>query len=954
MRVSVVGQTNLGMTLSRDGGYFDLMVNGGGAVVIELRREPFATYQRAVRVPWNEIVLVEPIELLLENSPSAQTSTSVVDSNRERSSCLAHSYTNLVPQIVSAPKAHWSKSYNSASKPENQHLSRTVILQDSAIVQHSIALPAGSYLNSNGPELNVNESQVVSLVYVSSRANEFMSTINLQLVPPAKADYKLPDELKLIHLKIVIEGNLFEQTFEPSNNLTFTYAWNRRNVYRQKCYGLSNALVSVGYEYFECKHVIWSTKQIQLSGYDLSISDIGQQWNLNIHHRYNYRDSILQRGDGQNFFLKTDKPKVVVPLIGDGYQRPPTCPSCDGAASFADQRLLKPQALISAPDGSIYIGDHNLIRRIESNLGSSSHGASQNQDRFVKTILELPANQVPSRYNLALNIADANKLYMTDPDRHQVYLIREQVNQGKQTANEMSGNRTQLWEDQLVPLVGSGIKCQPDDGTSCGDGQLARAARLLEPKSVAFDLSGRMYIADGHNIRLVDLDQRIYTLLGDYGQQSRHSKFPCTSEPIPMHKFSPKWPQDIAFNPVDDTLHILDDNVVYKVTADKRVQIVAGRLANCPLNGAGVNKSKITGHRFPRANEVFLQSAQSISFNLNGDLFISEDDQKSIARILVVSSIDDSIHLYAGLPTTEHPNPSHKLEPTIDTLHQLQMMIESSSNVEQQKASNLLQSSITSPPSSTRASDYKFNSIGAICVDQQGKLIVADRVQLRLLSIEPDLPQMNSMGEYEMQSPANADELLVFNRFGHHVATKDLGLMTRSTRFTFTYSVNTPFGQLASIQYGSGNRISIYRDGPHHTVKMIETSLGGQCKLDISRNGQVNSIAIISPNPTRANFSYQVLDGGLMKQSRDLASNEVFDFMYDEFGRAISIQNSSPRLPAPVECRLPNFSAHQSHHSQTSSLQHHQTHQHQLYGSSGAAKSLPPNSSPLCSDLVVA
>lgn len=53
-------------SVTRDGGYFDLMVNGGGAVLLELRREPFAKQQRAVRVPWNEIVLMEAVEMELE------------------------------------------------------------------------------------------------------------------------------------------------------------------------------------------------------------------------------------------------------------------------------------------------------------------------------------------------------------------------------------------------------------------------------------------------------------------------------------------------------------------------------------------------------------------------------------------------------------------------------------------------------------------------------------------------------------------------------------------------------------------------------------------------------------------------------------------------------------------------------------------------------------------------
>lgn len=70
---------------------------------------------------------------------------------------------------------------------------------------------------------------------------------------------------------------------------------------------------------------------------------------------------ILQKGDGTNMYLK-NKPRVLITAMGDGHQRPMHCHQCDGNAKR--QRLLAPVALASAPDGSLYVGDFNLIRRI--------------------------------------------------------------------------------------------------------------------------------------------------------------------------------------------------------------------------------------------------------------------------------------------------------------------------------------------------------------------------------------------------------------------------------------------------------------------------------------------------------------------------------------------------------------------------------------------------------------
>lgn len=139
------------------------------------------------------------------------------------------------------------------------------------VVQESLQIP-GTGLN---------------LVYHSSRAAGYLSTIQLQLTPE-----KVPPTLALIHLRITIEGILFEKTFEADPVIKFTYPWNRLNVYRQRVYGVTTALVKVGYQYTDCKDIIWNVQTTKLSGHDMSISDVGG-WNLDIHHRYNFHEGEL-------------------------------------------------------------------------------------------------------------------------------------------------------------------------------------------------------------------------------------------------------------------------------------------------------------------------------------------------------------------------------------------------------------------------------------------------------------------------------------------------------------------------------------------------------------------------------------------------------------------------------------------------------------------------------------
>lgn len=89
------------------------------------------------------------------------------------------------------------------------------------VVQETIALP---------------DSELY-LMYHSSRSAGYMSTVFVQLTPD-----QLPHGLVIIHLRISIEGLLFEKTFEAEPNLKYKFAWDRRNAYNQKAYGIVSAL----------------------------------------------------------------------------------------------------------------------------------------------------------------------------------------------------------------------------------------------------------------------------------------------------------------------------------------------------------------------------------------------------------------------------------------------------------------------------------------------------------------------------------------------------------------------------------------------------------------------------------------------------------------------------------------------------------------------------------------
>lgn len=83
---------------------------------------------------------------------------------------------------------------------------------------------------------------------------------------------------------------------------------------------------------------------------------------------------ILHKGNGENVYL-SQQPPIISTVMGNGFYRSVPCgPSCSGAAR--DMMLFAPVALASGPDGSLYVGDFNFVRRVHP-------------DGYTRTILEL-------------------------------------------------------------------------------------------------------------------------------------------------------------------------------------------------------------------------------------------------------------------------------------------------------------------------------------------------------------------------------------------------------------------------------------------------------------------------------------------------------------------------------------------------------------------------------------
>jgi hypothetical protein len=526
------------------------------------------------------------------------------------------------------------------------------------------------------------------LVYASPRSRGYLSTLQLQLTPE-----EIPASLRLIHLRITIEGELFEKVFEADPNLKYTYAWKGVNVYRQRVYGLTTALVKVGYEYTSgCGEgsggsvIIWNTQSTQVTGQDLSVSSIGG-WDLDLHHRYNFEQGIVYRGDGTHIYLR-DMPALVHTTMGDGQRRQLDCQGqCNGPA--AQRRLLAPMAIVAGLDGSLYVGDFNLVRRIRP-------------DGQVRSMLRMNATSVAHRYYLAVN-PQSGALYVSHPES---YRIVEVVNIEDPT--DLDNN----WR----PLIGSGERCLPGDEERCGDGRPALAAQLIYPKGVAVSAEGLVYFADGTTIRWMDQRGLVHTLIRPHLENNHWRPPPCEGT-ISLAEATLRWPTELAISPLDNTLNFIDDSVVMKVMRSEHLMVVAGRPLHCsrPRSNYFANFAAYTTLFYP----------QTLAFSPNGELYIAESDGRRINRISSVGS-DGRIGVFAGK--------------------------DSRCNC-QEPACNCFNAGLTDH----LATHSLFRFISGLAVTPDGGVHVCDQTNFQLRTIRKKLPEADAQQMYQVHVPESQE-----------------------------------------------------------------------------------------------------------------------------------------------------------------------------------------------------
>ncbi|XP_048090004.1 LOW QUALITY PROTEIN: teneurin-1 [Alosa alosa] len=666
------------------------------------------------------------------------------------------------------------------------------------------------------PELQAVQEEVyipgsfVKLSYLSTRAPGYRSLLRVLLTPAS-----LPQGLAKVHVSTAVQGRLLQKWFPAAPNLVYVLPWNKTNVYGQQVTGLVQAQVSVGYEYEECPDfIVWERRSAQLQGFEMIASNLGG-WSLDKHHILNLESGILHKGNGENIFI-SEQPPVISTVMGTGVVRAIPCPSCSGPA--AGRKIFAPVALACGSDGSIYVGDFNFIRRVLPSGFTISILELRNRDIRHSTS---PAH----KYYLAMDPV-SEVLYVSDTSSRRVYRLRTLTE-----PRDLARN--------VEVVAGTGEQCTPFHQNFCGDGTKATDASLNNPRGITVDKHGLIYFVDGTTIRKINEKGVITTVIGSNGLTSTQP-LSCDSH-MDISQVRLEWPTDLSVSPLDNSLYILDNNIVLQVTESNQVRVVAGRPIHCQVPGVDhlLLVSKAAVHSA-------LEGAKAIAVSHQGTLFIAETDERKTSRVQQVTT-NGEISIIAGTPS----ECDCKIDPSCDCFS----------------------------GDGGYARDAKLKSPSALAVSPNGTLYIADLGNVRIRAISSNRPRLNRQRQFEISSVVD-QELYLFSANGTHLHTRSL--ITGDYLYNFTY---TPEGHLAAVASSDGGAVHVRRDA--NGVPLWLLVPGGQVYwLTLSSTGStLKRVSALAHD--LAQISYYGNTGLLATVSNENAWTTVYE--YNSEGHLINV-----------------------------------------------------------------
>ncbi len=308
-----------------------------------------------------------------------------------------------------------------------------------------------------------------------------------------------------------------------------------------------------------------------------------------------------------------------------------------------DAKLGTVLGLAFSPNGDLYLADDTRVRKIDAG-GTISTVAGTLTAGYSGDGGPATAAQLGHLTGGLAFDADGN-LYLADFGNK---VVRKVDTNGVITT--VAGNGTEgysgdggpapaaaLWDPKGVAVDGSGnlyIACGngvvrkvdpsgtistfagSDAAGYSGDGGPATSAKLYSPEDVAVDADGNVYIAEGHRVRKVDTSGIITTFAGNAGYGFSGDGGPATSATL--------WvPSGLAFD-AKGNLYIADTNAgaVRKVDTNGIISTYAGKGTSASYSGEGGLPTDAT-----------LLSPCDVAFDSAGNGYIADEVSYRVLRV---------------------------------------------------------------------------------------------------------------------------------------------------------------------------------------------------------------------------------------------------------------------------------------------------------------------------------
>jgi len=363
----------------------------------------------------------------------------------------------------------------------------------------------------------------------------------------------LPASLQSIRVEVRIAGRLYQQSFSPAPDLSYTVIWDGIDGYGRPVQGAQTAVVQVHYDYtpqyyaarsdFENSFARMEAAGAPIAGSrGASVVTLSKMWtdrvtlpearslglggwSVGIHHVYDPGAHLLLLGDGQQRRAEA-LPPIITTVAGDGN----TGFDGDGGPATAAP-LIGPSGLAVGPDGSIYTSQGRRIRRIGTDgIINTFAGGGLPVEGYGDGG---PATEAYLNAAIGIALGPDGSLYIVDSQYHDGDRIRR------------------VGPDGMISTVaGGGVVCF-SQGLPCDDGKLATEISLNNIYAIAVGADGSIYITSGWSlVRRIGPDGIISTVAGTGVWGVNGEGGPATAAQLAQ-------PRGLAVGP-DGSLYIAD------------------------------------------------------------------------------------------------------------------------------------------------------------------------------------------------------------------------------------------------------------------------------------------------------------------------------------------------------------------------------------------------------------